>query len=207
MVTRWKERLKLLDCPIRLSITKDFKSLQNTVLEEIFRQLLEESNCLKAKIIDNYWAEHCTEIDLVAEDEQNRIVYWGSCKRNPLKQSAWNLLCHMISFFNNRKYSEHPWYKWNHQLIFLSPTFRDETRKILSEMTVQLNDWLEKSTKDEVVLKCKELLSDYHENRGRMKKKQVLTTFTPTDMPEKISFRVMGCSVYDLQQMCYLAGE
>jgi len=199
-----KDRLKLLDCPLRLTLTNDFESLQGTILEEIFRQLLEESKCLNAKIIDNYWAEHCTEIDVVAEDEQKRIVYWGSCKRNPLKQSPWNLLCHIISFFNNRDYSNHPWYEWSHQLVFLSPIFEEETSKNLSDMTQILNDWIEKSSKEDVVIKCKSILSDYQENRGRKKKKkkEELTTFTPApDMPETISLRISGCSTYDLQQL------
>jgi len=210
------EIVKLIDCPIRTFKAKDFKGLQGPIFEEICRELVEEKECLgSAKIIDNYWNEHCTEIDLVAEDENAQVIYWGSCKRNGMRHVPFNSLCHVISFFNNRDYSEHKWYSWKHRFVFFSPSFTEEMRNGLIKSSVEMNNWLEKSNINEITLKCQSLLSNYCENKHLKKEKKTNTKkeaipealFTPNNMPEKLSIRVVDCLVFNLAQLATLESK
>jgi len=195
-----QEIILLTDNPLRVQrlsgneTSSEFLSLQGTVFEEVCRSIIRDTKCLgkATEVIDYYWSEHCTEIDVVAVDKQSSTVFWGSCKRNGQNHSLWNQLCHVISFFNNRG-QNHEWYNWKHVFVFLSPTFTTEKRQKLTACT-ELNEWLERSQKDDVIRMCVSNLSNWAEAERR--------SFTPKNLPDTpLSLRISECRVMDLSEL------
>jgi AAA+ ATPase superfamily predicted ATPase len=91
--------------------------------------------------ISGYWDRSETEIDLVAVNENDRRIRFGSCKRNPSK---------LVSDINNfrghveRFLEAHPQYQhWQTEHVAIAPRLDPEARKVLSRNGVipqDLND-------------------------------------------------------------------
>ncbi len=120
-----------------------------------------------------YYNEPATEIDIVVgsfpKEESNdnpkeelveipkqSTIYWGSCKRNCQIQDTWNLMAHVVSFFNNRGYDSDEWWSAQHVFMFLSPTFDEKKESALKNSLLPLNTALA-SDKSRVLKACTEL--------------------------------------------------
>jgi len=137
-------RYQIIDCPLRTSLKKsetDFTNMQGLIWEEYCKAAFHHTevckkllNLDKVLVYDGYWAEQCTEIDVVLLSEETKSVFWGSCKRNYKKQERGRLASHVTSFFNNRGYKKHPWQAYRHIFLFLSPEFDEDYRKRLLDI-------------------------------------------------------------------------
>jgi len=75
---------------VREKIASDYNSFSGHILESWFRQMFRESG--KYNIVTNYWEKGSSgntgegnEIDLVAVNENDKVIVLGECKRNPQK--------------------------------------------------------------------------------------------------------------------------
>lgn len=79
--------------------------------------------------IEGYWNRSDTEIDLVALDEDNKIIRFGTCKR-----SATKLIPDLINFDGHihRFLENHPRYKhWNIERVALAPIISPEIQSVI----------------------------------------------------------------------------
>lgn len=105
-------------------------------LERLVAQLYEERSrkgvgdfALTARI-QGYWNRSDNEIDLVALDEDRRIVRFGTCKRNPdrLIRDLASFDAHIARFL-----AEFPAYRtWTHQQVAIAPRLSAEHRLAIS---------------------------------------------------------------------------
>jgi len=147
-------KILLFDSLLRFSKYPDEHTLhakQGFVFEELCQSMIKHyknyfnsffSLSDKATIKTGIWEEPCTEIDIIVSDDRTKTVIWCSCKRTSHYQDHYNLMAHVVSFFNNRGYNHHSWYKYSHILLFLSPTFSTDQRKNLEECVQSVNECL-----------------------------------------------------------------
>lgn len=92
-------------------------------------------------------------------------MYWGSCKRKFREQNPMNLACHVISYFNNRGFSQAVEWDFKHIFLFLSPeASSDQILQLLAKQS-EINQFLQSSS-DNIRLMCQKLLSNTRE-RGK----------------------------------------
>jgi len=194
---------KLLDNPLRV-LTEVVKGkstlswLEGWVWEEICSSLLSDGvPGMKLQVHQGSWSEPCTEIDVVAVNEEEKIIFWGSCKRSSSQQSRQNLLAHVISFFNNRGYREHQFYHFQHHFFFLSPTFTERERDTFGQSCTQFLNQLLHASEISVLDECVQKLSNIAE-RGN-----------PFKWSEKRPgpgewFTIASCKAYSLLDMVKL---
>jgi hypothetical protein len=113
-------------------------------------------------------------------------VYWGSCKRACKAQNPFNLLAHVVSFFNNRGYASHYLFGYKHIFLFLSPDVTKEVHQDLETSVKRLNNMLKNP--DQIIENARNQLSNVF---GHGKK------FEPKNMPNQL-FEVAECRVYQL---------
>jgi len=109
--------------------------VEGGALEKLVGQLYEERGRLGigdfplTQRIQGYWDRHDTEIDLVAVNETDGIIRFGSCKRSPSKLTG------DINVFRGhveRFLAAMPHYRsWTPQYVGISPSLDSEQRKIL----------------------------------------------------------------------------
>ncbi|MBK1717205.1 ATP-binding protein [Thiocystis violacea] len=106
--------------------------LEGHALERLVAQLYEERSRLGlgdfglTQRIDGYWDRRDTEIDLVAINEQERVIRFGSCKRNPerLVREAVTLRGHVDRFLHaHRGYRD-----WRIEQFGIAPSIDAERR-------------------------------------------------------------------------------
>jgi len=185
----------LTDIPLRaIQFGDHYQTFQGYVLEEICRSCITQTAIFGStiKIFDPDWVESCTEIDVVAYDESTRIVYWGSCKRNPAEQDPFNSVCHVISYFNNRHYSKDPWYAFSHRLVFVSPQMTSQHRTEIVERKDILNNWLRETEKSKIVESCHKMLSAFKTGKKFE---------AAADMPNKLSIQIDEIICLDFQNL------
>ena len=81
-----------------------------------------------------YWDKSDNEIDLVAVNETNRLLRFGSCKRSPGKLIADinNFKGHVTRFLDNfREYQD-----WQIEHVAIAPRLDDEHRRILTKYDI-----------------------------------------------------------------------
>ena len=91
--------------------------------------------------IQGYWDRNDTEIDLVALNEPEGRIRFGSCKRSPQKLVADinNFKGHVERFLEAfPKYR-----KWNIELCGISPRLDAATRTTLAQYSVQAQDLID----------------------------------------------------------------
>lgn len=118
-------------------------------LERLVAQLYEERSrkgvgdfALTSRI-EGYWNRSDTEIDLVALNEGERRIRFGSCKRNPEK-----LLRDLPSFEGHiaRFLGEHPAYgTWTHEKVAIAPRLSKEHRAVIAAQDFLPQDLVEVS--------------------------------------------------------------
>lgn len=103
---------------VREKIASDYESFSGHILESWFRQSFRESG--KYNIVTNYWEKGFSgdpgennEIDLVAVNENDRVVVLGECKRNPKKFNLKRLNDKATKIINHHK-------GWKIELVSLS---------------------------------------------------------------------------------------
>ena len=116
-------------------------------LERLVAQLYEERSrkgvgdfALTSRI-EGYWNRSDTEIDLIALDQDQRILRFGSCKRNPerLLRDLANFDAHIERFL-----SEFPAYRgWTHQKVACAPRLAKEHRGAISRLGFLPQDLLD----------------------------------------------------------------
>lgn len=106
--------------------------LEGHGLERLVAQLYEERSRLGlgdfalTRRIDGYWDRAGTEIDLVAVNEQDSVIRFGSCKRNPerLLHEAGTLQAHVERFLDaHRAYRG-----WRIECFGIAPSIDDDLR-------------------------------------------------------------------------------
>jgi len=204
---------KLNDCPLRMLflieklasnplhqgshqvLSTQFQDLQGWAFEEICRRALSECGLWGKKIFPYHWNESCTEIDILAIDNESKIVHWGSCKRSASRLSPVNQMCHVVSFFNNRGFSAHHLWFYTHNFVFLSPTISEDQRNTIASQLNEINNLLKDPSK--AFEKCRDILSNVRENRNHDKK----VSFTPKmPIPESL-FQVNSLISIDLNDL------
>jgi len=173
----------LIDCPLRtfhkvMEGDTTLETYTGTVFEEIIRSLCAIRPT--EKVIDWKWAESCTEIDVLFVDESQQTVYWGFCKRNGSQHHLLKNMCHILSFFNNRGWTSHQWYTFDHQMVLYSPTFSDRDEQIFEKNYAEQVIRFSQEGSSEIVKYCQNLLSNVFE-KGK--------NFVPKDMPEHCTLR------------------
>jgi hypothetical protein len=90
----------------------------------------------------------CAEIDYVAVNETNKIVIWGSCKRNGHTLSLENLQNHLIALYVGRSGdpSQVPYYSYTHTFAFFAPEISSgKAQAIEKKFSALGSDWYVKS--------------------------------------------------------------
>ena len=119
------------------------QTLEGHAFEVLVRQACEEASRLETgdfpmtQQIHGYWnrprgGQASIEIDLVAQDEPNRKVRFGSCKRNSGNHDRGSLKRfrkHVANFLSTRKGSR--FRNWKHELALFAPSFPDDRRSRL----------------------------------------------------------------------------
>lgn len=125
------------------------QTLEGHAFEVLVRQACEEASRLETgdfsmtRQIHGYWnrprgGQAPIEIDLVAQDEPNRKVRFGSCKRtagNHDRESLKNFRKHVENFLSTRKGSR--FRAWKQELALFAPSFPDDRRSRL-----QADGWI-----------------------------------------------------------------
>ena len=80
--------------------------------------------------MSGYWDKKDTEIDLVAVNENEERIRFGSCKRsaNKLLSGIANLKNHVDRFLNEKR----TYRKWKIELVGIAPRLTDDERKVLA---------------------------------------------------------------------------
>lgn len=113
-------------------------------LERLAGQLYEERSrrgigdfALTARI-DGYWDRKDTEIDLVAVNEDDRVLRFGTIRRNAarLPEAADTLAGHINRFLAAHRHFE----DWRVERIAIAPTITAETRTVLQARSVIAQD-------------------------------------------------------------------
>jgi hypothetical protein len=188
-------RWEIIEKPLRFlsQVVRGKMSLANLegrAFEEVARSLLTKKLHPAVVYQNVFWAEECTEIDVVAENREQQIVYCGSCKRSCRAQQPTNLLAHVISFFNNRGYSAHYLFNFKHIFLFISPEMDDEHRQEMQNSVQRLNQLLQ-GDQAQLIQLAREQLSNVF-GRGRK--------FEPKEMPKQL-FQVAECRAYQLADL------
>ena len=119
------------------------QTLEGHAFEVLVRQACEEASRLETgdfsmtQQIHGYWnrprgGQAPIEIDLVAQDEHNRKVRFGSCKRtarNHDRESLKRFRKHVANFLSTRKGSR--FRDWKHELALFAPSFPSDRRSRL----------------------------------------------------------------------------
>jgi hypothetical protein len=109
--------------------------VEGFALEKLVRQLYQErsrkglTGFSLTTQIDGYWDKGDIEIDLVAVNEEERVVRFGSCKRNPKKLLAdvTNFSAHVRRFLELKpEYAD-----WSVERVGIAPKLGEEHRQIL----------------------------------------------------------------------------
>lgn len=104
-------------------------------LERLTAQLYEErarkglGDFALTRRIDGYWDRGDTEIDLVAVNEDERAIRFGTCKRSAeqLPRDLTNMDGHIDRFLNaHRKYRE-----WRIEKVAIAPEIEDSLRRVI----------------------------------------------------------------------------
>ena len=123
------------------------EDVEGNALEKLAGQLYEErsrrglGDFPLTQRIQGYWDRADTEIDLVAVNETNQTIRFGSCKRSPSKllSDVNNFKGHVERFLDTL-----PRYKaWNVQYVGIAPELNPEQRAVLTRHDVipqDLND-------------------------------------------------------------------
>jgi AAA+ ATPase superfamily predicted ATPase len=120
------------------------QDIEGLALEKLVGQLYEErsrkqiGDFMLTQRVQGYWDRSDTEIDLVAVNEIDEVIRFGSCKR-----SAERLLSDINNFKGHvaRFLAALPRYQsWKHQYVGISPVLDPEQRKILSRYGVTPQD-------------------------------------------------------------------
>ena len=123
------------------------QDVEGAVLEKLAGQLYEErsrkgvGDFPLTQRVQGYWDRADTEIDLVAVNETNETIRFGSCKRSPSKLLADinNFKGHVGRFLDTmRRYA-----KWNVQYVGIAPVLNAKQRAVLIRHDVipqDLND-------------------------------------------------------------------
>lgn len=94
--------------------------------------------------IQGYWDRGDTEIDLVAVNESDEVIRFGSCKRSPerLLSDVNNFKGHVGRFLDTM-----PRYRgWKHQYVGIAPELNAEQRAILARHDVIPQDLADLTT-------------------------------------------------------------
>eukprot|EP00026_Physarum_polycephalum_P004011 Phypoly_transcript_04028.p2 GENE.Phypoly_transcript_04028~~Phypoly_transcript_04028.p2 ORF type:complete len:335 (-),score=51.21 Phypoly_transcript_04028:16-1020(-) len=133
--------------------------------EDMIRDMVAESSSNDWQVLRGDWREPCTEIDFVAISVAKRTVIWGSDKLSAQKQDPHNLLCHIVSYFNNRLWQNAAYFNYRHVLIFIS--VQEDNKDRFSNMPGPLNALLQPGRSKELEDLCKQKLSN-HEGGGNL---------------------------------------
>ncbi|MEW5984498.1 MAG: AAA family ATPase [Acidobacteriota bacterium] len=113
-------------------------------LERLARQLYEErsrrgvGDFALTRHIEGYWDRNDTEIDLVAVNEDDRVVRFGTVKRNPerLLGSLYMLQGHVGRFLAAHR----PYRDWRHERVAIAPNIGQSLRNALHDRGVIAED-------------------------------------------------------------------
>jgi hypothetical protein len=133
---------------------KSLATLEGIIFEKMIRQLIEESSrkgvgdFLLSDFVRGYWNKpdgSDIEIDIVAYNEDDKIVRFGSCKRNQSKHAANELVNfeeHLSKFAKTKDGARFK--DWAIQKALYSPRFDDDRREQLTTqgyLCYDLNDF------------------------------------------------------------------
>ena len=129
--------------PVEQLVLEADQRLQDTeglALEKLAGQLYEERSRKRAgdfsltQRVKGYWDRGTTEIDLVAVNEADRVIRFGSCKRSPdrLLSDVNNFKAHVRRFLDAT-----PQYRdWRHEYAGIAPVLDADQRAVLSRHDV-----------------------------------------------------------------------
>lgn len=123
------------------------QEVEGLALEKLVGQLYEERSRKQigdfplSQRIQGYWDRSDTEIDLVAVNERDKVIRFGSCKRSPTKllSDINNFKGHVARFLE----AQRTYQSWKHQYVGISPVLDVEQRAIMLKHDVipqDLND-------------------------------------------------------------------
>lgn len=78
------------------------------------------------------------ELDYMAVNENERIILWGSCKRNCRELSVENIRNHLVGLYSSRPVV--PYLSYTHEFVLFSPDIDKLTENRLSREIDELPD-------------------------------------------------------------------